>query len=590
MTDLKRIFVSYSHENSDWVEKLRFHENPGAIENASFWIDRNRLKPSDVWTDEARAAIKAASAVVLLVSRQSICSKAVKKELRLIMKRYRKGLVPLVFVPIGPLKMKSVAKQLGLPNLRDVISVPGWDTPLNERASRDIRSAAEIRARIVAAATEPQEVQNLRRALPAKYTLGRKLNHGPLARIFLAKDEPLSRYVVIKVLRKATAHQLFCDSVARVARVPNHTNIIPIYAASLESDPPYYMLEFIDGISLRQLLNTSNASSFQLSVVLGLLRRIGSAVHHAHKNGVSGLNIKPSNIMVEDYDKPDSRNFYIGLSSYDERQVWETDEPDNAYVPPELRHGASMLNDPDANAADQYRLGVLAYEMLVGPKRFAQVTQAATEQGTVALPPLRDICAECLDYVAVVVDRMVNVEPAWRFSSVREAIEQLDTDVQVEIVRDSYRRLMASESTQLEFFRAFYWQLQSRFKTAREIFTAKFGELDEVETPSDAWLRQFQSLKEAILLLVVYSAMGEEKREPNILTRIAEQHARRNIPAGLYEPFGQVLIDTIVDMDKEGQALGERLRLAWAAAVRDGLDYMKATSEKIQAGLFYGGS
>ncbi|MEL7448324.1 MAG: TIR domain-containing protein [Pseudomonadota bacterium] len=586
MTESKSIFVSYSHENADWVERLRLHENPGAIERASFWVDLNRLKPTDVWTDEARAAIKESSAVILLVSEQSLASSAVEKELRLIMKRHRKHRLPVVFVPIGKLRMKRAARQLGIPNLNEVISVPGWHSPLNPRAGREVRSAADLRAQIVAAATEPQEVQNLRRNLPAKYNLIRKLNHGPLARILLAKDVPLNRHVVIKVLRKAGAYNLFCASVSRVARVPNHTNIIPIYVASLDSDPPFYMLEYINGKSLRQLLAGNTDDGFPLSLVLGLLRRIGSAVHHAHRHSVSGLNIKPSNIMVENPDRPDRRTFYISLSSYDESEIWEEHDVDDAYVPPELRPGASILHDSDATTADQYRLGVLAYELLVGPRRFAELTHdtLAKDPGA-GLPLISEVCPSCLDYVGTVVDRMVSVEPSLRFATVREAIEHLDSDVPVEIVRSSYRRIMANEASQQAFFHAFYQQFQSRYKSSQAIFASKFGPLSDVDGPSDAWMRQFQSLKEAILLLIVYSAIGEEKREPNILTRIAEQHAHKNIPAGLYEPFGQVLVDTIVEVDEEGAELGERLRSAWTEAVRDGLEYMKTTTEKIQAGL-----
>jgi hypothetical protein len=75
-----------------------------------------------------------------------------------------------------------------------------------------------------------------------------------------------------------------------------------------------------------------------------------------------------------------------------------------------------------------------------------------------------------------------------------------------------------------------------------------------------------------VLLLIVFKALKEDRNEPNILTRIAEEHARRGIPAELYDDFGEVLAR--LASEKDPQSEGE-LRRAWASVIRPGLDYMK---------------
>ena len=82
-------------------------------------------------------------------------------------------------------------------------------------------------------------------------------------------------------------------------------------------------------------------------------------------------------------------------------------------------------------------------------------------------------------------------------------------------------------------------------------FFKMLGCLAEDCGTSKRWERQFQALKEAVLLLIVFKSFREEGREPNILTRIAEEHAKRKIPAGLYPGFGEVLIDIVLEKDRE---------------------------------------
>jgi hypothetical protein len=244
--------------------------------------------------------------------------------------------------------------------------------------------------------------------------------------------------------------------------------------------------------------------------------------------------------------------------------------------------------------ADQYRLGLIAYEMLVGSKRFQELGEALRQlvaPESWEWPELTTERKECPHHICGVVDRMVKTNPLDRYRSIDDVETAVnDTDLDVETVRDSYRRLMEAEDTQTAFFHSFYVQFLNRYPRTLEFFDPKrFGCLAESCKAKEAWQRQFQALKEAVLLLIVFKIFREEGREPNILTRIAEEHAKR-IPAGLYPCFGEVLVDVVLEEDRQAPLKGDALRRAWTGVIQPGIDYMKRKREEVEARSYRGDS
>jgi serine/threonine protein kinase len=577
--DNQLIFVSYAHENRDWIENLGLNKDPGGVESASFWIDEDRIHSGDRWNKKAQKALKRCTSVVLLISRQFLDSEAIKKhELPLIKKRYDEGSISVVFVPIGHLDTKEVGRALKIDNLHNLISIPAWETPLPQKAER----RTEIRTRIVSAATEPPEVQNLRRRILPKYHLKTDLGAGPLGRVFTAYDEQLERDIAVKLLRKRKRDKHFKDSIRSVAKVTDHTYILSVYGAYLDVDPPHYVRQFVSGDTLRTLLDdTHSGEPLPLSMVGRMMSRVGAAITHAHRNKISGLNIKPSNVIVTPQANGE---YFLSLNSYREQDLlqdddWRTNQKDVLFLPPEYR-SRNTLKDLDSRRSDQYRLGLVAYEMLVGSTRFAEIGEKLRdldfEPAKWSWPPVCDLRKNCLGILAKIVDRMISTDPEERYKSVKASIRNIQTDVDVEIVRDSYRRLLSSEQRQTDFFRSFYIEFLKEFPSARGYFKGKrFADLKSDGPVPKGWQRQFQMLKEAVLLLAVFDAFNEARREPNILTRIAEAHARMGIPAVLYEGFLEVLLETVVAEDLEHNLERSDLRHAWSNVMQPGIDYMK---------------
>jgi hypothetical protein len=68
------IFVSYAHENAGWIKALELDKNPASTENASFWVDKDRIHAGDSWKCEAQQALETA---VLLISGEFLNSPSI---------------------------------------------------------------------------------------------------------------------------------------------------------------------------------------------------------------------------------------------------------------------------------------------------------------------------------------------------------------------------------------------------------------------------------------------------------------------------------------------------------------------------------
>lgn len=582
----KLIFVSYSHHDGGWLEALELTKDQVGPERARFWTDGSGIHPGDDWPEHARAGLQQATAAVLLISENFLRSDAImKQELPAILERYRSETFAVVFVPIGPLDVDEVAARLQLEQLHNIVSVPAWQKPLPLVPER----RPDIREQILSAATETVEVQNLRRNLNPKYHLDLKLPAGALGQVFIATDSQLQRKVCIKLLSHSHLYQDFQAAVRKVATATDHTHALTLYGAYLDAIPAHIVRQYVDGESLRSYLDERGAP-VRSSIVQRFLTDVGSAVVHAHRNGVNDLTIKPTNVMITEPRSADRISFMISMNSYREEvflddDAWRSSPRKKSifYLPPEYRWASRDDSDPEK--ADQYRLGLIAYEMLIGARHFERVAaplrERVLEQGWQWPALQNENCGGCPEDLRRVVSRMVNTDPRERYHSLSDALREIATDLHVQTARESYRRIMEAEATQQTFFRTFYLKFLAAYPRARQRFFGDLGDLDLPEATS-AWKRQFQKLKEAVLLLLVFSALHEEKQEPNILTRIVEDHAAREVPSWMYKKFADMLIECIVEMDTPPEPMtNQQLQRAWERVMEPGVQYMVRRTDEI---------
>ena len=137
--------------------------------------------------------------------------------------------------------------------------------------------------------------------LSGRYEIERDLGEGGMATVYLAQDLKHRRKVAIKVLKANVAASLATDRFLReieIAANLSHPHIVPLFDSGGEDDLLYYVMPFVDGESLRALLDRDGPLS--LDNGLRLTREIASALANAHRHGIVHRDIKPENILLTD--------------------------------------------------------------------------------------------------------------------------------------------------------------------------------------------------------------------------------------------------------------------------------------------------
>ncbi|AHG88404.1 protein kinase [Gemmatirosa kalamazoonensis] len=217
----------------------------------------------------------------------------------------------------------------------------------------------------------------LRAALKGRYVVQRELGRGGMATVYLAEDREQGRTVAVKLLRQElsfdTGIERFRREIEHVGRL-NHPNIVPIYDAGDADGRLFYVMPFVEGESLRQLL--VRRGQLPLEEAVRFVVEAGEALAYAHEQGLVHRDIKPENLLI-------SRGHALVCDFGVARAVDESNEArltatglavgTSAYMSPE-QWGETRRID---GAADQYSLACVLYELLAGEPPFMGPTPHA---------------------------------------------------------------------------------------------------------------------------------------------------------------------------------------------------------------------
>ena len=136
--------------------------------------------------------------------------------------------------------------------------------------------------------------------LDGRYEIQSVLGIGGMAVVYKALDQKLGRNVAIKVLRDDTAmdtesRRRFHTEYQAVAML-SHPNIRAVYDVVSSGDTEYIVMEYVDGINLKQYLKKKGHLSWKEA--LHFSAQIARALSHAHEKGIVHMDIKPQNIML----------------------------------------------------------------------------------------------------------------------------------------------------------------------------------------------------------------------------------------------------------------------------------------------------
>lgn len=220
--------------------------------------------------------------------------------------------------------------------------------------------------------------------IDGRYVVGSRLGVGGMARVYLARDLRLhQRPVVIKVLldeslRNEWVIQKFLQEREALARV-NHPGVINILdAGELPDKKPYLVMEFVEGISLREMISTK-PEGIEFPRAASIIRRIGAALNAVHEKGIYHRDLKPENIMLQRLGPAEEsvKVLDFGIAKVKESLIGPSTPTGAgtmgtvAYMSPEQLRGNKV-----AAASDLYSFATIAFEMLTGRRPFVADTPA----------------------------------------------------------------------------------------------------------------------------------------------------------------------------------------------------------------------
>ncbi|MDR3458203.1 MAG: serine/threonine-protein kinase [Verrucomicrobiae bacterium] len=259
---------------------------------------------------------------------------------------------------------------------------------------------------------------------------------GGMGAVYKARQKQLNRFVALKILPPDIGHEpAFAGRFTREAQALaqlNHPNIVTLYEFGETGGQFYFLMEFVDGVNLRQLLQTSRVSPRE---ALAIVPQICDALQFAHDQGIVHRDIKPDNILLDRRGRVKVADFGLakivneGSSSFGVPPSGGSDRLKPELQTSDLTNAGKIMGTPNYMApeqvehpgevdhrADIYALGVVFYQLLTGELPGKEIE-----------PPSKKVPIDVrLDEV---VRRALARQPGLRFQQVSEVKTMVETIV-----------------------------------------------------------------------------------------------------------------------------------------------------------------
>ena len=221
-----------------------------------------------------------------------------------------------------------------------------------------------------------------------RYRLLERAGTGGMSEVWKAEDETLKRTVAIKVILGPVAQDpTFRERFLREARLVaglEHPNVLPVYdygsATVGGEDVSYLVMPLVAGGSLKGRIS----GPIPPALAVAWLAAIASALDHAHAKGILHRDIKPANVLMDSQGRPLLADFGLARSSDATSGLTATGTVMGTplYMAPEQATGGAL-----DGRADEYALGVVAFELLSGRVPFIADSPLAVLHQQVTAPP-----------------------------------------------------------------------------------------------------------------------------------------------------------------------------------------------------------
>jgi tRNA A-37 threonylcarbamoyl transferase component Bud32 len=285
------------------------------------------------------------------------------------------------------------------------------------------------------------------------YEILDRVGAGAMGTVFKSRHKRLNRIVALKVLKPSLARDVrYVDRLRREARIVaslNHPNIVTGYDLGEEGGYHYFVMEFVEGKSLRGLL--VEWGMFAEEYVQRVARQVAQALDHAYQRGVIHRDIKPGNILID--ERGDVKLTDMGLAKGPADLTLTRDGATVGtpqYISPEQ---ARNPQDVDVRS-DLYSLGATLYHMATGvpPFRGDTMAELLTKVLHDAPTPPNELNPALSEGLSLVIRKLLAKDLRVRYQTPRELLDDLDRVEQQLQPNVDVSRLAAGEASRPNVF------------------------------------------------------------------------------------------------------------------------------------------
>ena len=250
----------------------------------------------------------------------------------------------------------------------------------------------------------------------SRYELREALGHGGIATVYRAYDPQFEREVALKILNRELlddpqVRERFERETRIIAKL-EHTAIVPVYDVGRDNNQLFFAMRYMSGGPLMERIQNRVLS---LSAIAHIIQRVATALDYAHARGVIHRDLKPGNILFDEYNNAYISDF--GIAKLTQATITLTKSGiigTPTHMSPEQAKGEAV-----DGRSDIYSLGVILFEMLSGKTPYDATTPLgmAFKHATYPVPRILNVNPNLPAGVEVVIEKVMAKERERRYRS-----------------------------------------------------------------------------------------------------------------------------------------------------------------------------